>query len=122
MTIAVIDGCKIEEKPRPSLRGVYLGVAGGVGSVPGSELNSFIPCGSDSIYWVEGRGKSGLQTRYGQIAHRQFQPVYVEANGAVSPPNGQAVMEGHSGNMRIDTVFTVTTQVPVECRPKVQPE
>lgn len=84
-------------------------------------MNSFIPCGSDSIYWVEGRAKAALQSRYSQLAHRPFQNVYVELMAQVMPRGNQMPMEGHSGNIRIDTVLTATTQVPVECRPKVRP-
>lgn len=121
--VAVAAGaCKIEQKPQPTHRGVYLGKPGGAGSVPGSEMNSFIPCGSDTIYWVEGPAKSALQSRYSTLARRPFQSVYVELKAQVLPRGNAAPMEGHQATIRIDTVLTATTQVPVECRPKVRPK
>lgn len=70
------------------------------------------------MYWVEGRAQSALQTRYSALARRPFQPVYVEIKAQVLPRGSQAPMEGHDGAIRIDTVLTATTQVPLECRPK----
>jgi hypothetical protein len=104
-----LSACKIAAKPQPTHRGVYTG---------GNQLNTFIPCGEDKMYWVEGKAKSALQSRYAEKARRPFQPIYVELKAQIVPPGNQAPMEGHEGSIRVDTVLTATSQVPLECRPK----
>jgi hypothetical protein len=104
-----LSGCKIKEKPQPTHRGVYSS---------SQSLNTFIPCGEDKLYWVEGKAKSSLQTRYGELTRRPFQPIYIEIKAQVMPRTTAAPMEGHEGSIRVDTVLTATTQVPLECRPK----
>ncbi len=107
-----MQSCKVEPKPQPTHRGVYIG---------GRDMNSFLPCGVDSLYWVEGGAKPALQASYVRIARRPLQPIYVELKAQVLPRGNQAPMEGHVGSIRVDTVLTATNQVPLECRPKVHP-
>ncbi|HMC57117.1 MAG TPA: hypothetical protein VKH19_18200 [Gemmatimonadaceae bacterium] len=107
--VLALSACKIAAKPQPSHRGIYTG---------GAQANYFIPCGENKMYWVAGKAKDALQSSYAEKARRQFQPIYVEVKAQVVPPGDQAPMEGTDGYLRIDTVLTATSQVPLECRPK----
>lgn len=103
-----LSACKIAEKPQPSHRGVYLG----------GQLRYFIPCGENHMYGVEGKAKDVIEARYAEKARGQLRPVYVELKAQVLPPDGRVPLEGTDGYIRVDTVLTATSQVPLECRPK----
>jgi len=103
-----LSGCKIAAKPQPSHRGIYMG----------GQLRYFIPCGENRMYGVEGKAKDALERSYGEKARGQLRPVYVELKAEVLPPGDQAPLEGTEGYIRVDTVLTATSQVPLECRPK----
>jgi len=107
--------CAGEKAPaiEPTHRGVYLA---------GNQLNSFTPCGEQKLYWVEGKASFGLQARYRELARRPFQPIYVELTAEVLPPGNQYPMEGHSGNIRVDTVLEARTVVPRTCKLPVPEE
>jgi len=74
------------------------------------------------MYWVVGRASFVLQSQYRQMAHRPFQPLYIEIRGEVAPAGGQAPMEGHTGNIRVDTVLRAQTIMPVDCKVLVEEE
>ena len=99
-----------EKKPEiePSHRGVYFAA--------GADVNSFTPCGEQSMYWVEGKASFGLQARYREITRRPFQPIYVELLAEVQSRSNQALREGHTGNIRVDSVLTARTVVPATCK------
>jgi hypothetical protein len=50
------------------------------------------------------------------LARRPFQPIYVELTAEVLPRGNQVPMEGHNGNIRVDTVLEARTVVPRTCK------
>ena len=110
--VAACGGSK-QAEVQPTHRGRYVG---------GDQLNTFAPCGEKQMYWVVGRASFVLQSQYRQMAHRPFQPLYIEIRGEVAPAGGQAPMEGHTGNIRVDTVLRAQTIMPVDCKVLVEEE
>jgi len=110
--VAACEGSR-QPEVQPTHRGRYVG---------GDQLNTFAPCGEKQMYWVVGRASFVLQSQYRQMAHRPFQPLYIEIRGEVAPAGGQAPMEGHTGNIRVDTVLRAQTIMPVDCKVLVEEE
>jgi len=104
-----LGACKFAAKPQPTHRGVY---------THAGELDTFIPCGENKLYLVDGGAKEGLKRSYAEKSRRQFRPIYVELKAQVMPPADKAPVDGTDGYIRVDTVLTATSQVPLECRPK----
>ena len=107
LCVAVACGGEKKSTIEPTHRGVYIG---------GNQLNSFTACGDTKLYWVVGKASFGLQSRYQQLVRRPFQPIYVEFLAEVVPMGNQYPMEGHTGNIRVDTVLEARTIVPRTCK------
>jgi len=104
-----VVACKITAKPQPTHRGIYTATG---------PLNTFIPCGENKLYLVQGRAEEALRRSYAEKSRRQLRPIYVELKAQVPEPQTQTAPDGTDGYIRVDTVLTATSQVPLECRPK----
>ena len=86
----------------------------------GHEVESFTPCGSTESFWVMGDPAMLQQLREKAATHSQaqgqpYQPIYVEASGAVEPKPSDGFAADYDGVYRFTEVHTVSESAPSDC-------
>lgn len=82
------------------------------------ELESFIPCGSDNAFWVQGEKKvlQPLRDKLSGLHSDSPRPLYVELTGHFEDnPNSEGISADYDGLYRIESVLTSSPDSPPAC-------
>ncbi len=84
----------------------------------GAEVETFQPCGSDSVYWVLSSPAVLQQLRkmHQSLTTRPYAPIYVRVRGARSDQKPDGFAEQYYGYYRITRVMEMHRVMPSECK------
>jgi len=110
ITLALLSACESSRSAleNPTRAGSY---------VWGAEVNSFKPCGSDSVFWV--LGPPGLlmtlRTAHDSLTTRPYEPIYIRVKGQESSQKTDGFAEETSGYFQITDILEIRRLGPGEC-------
>lgn len=79
----------------------------------GFEVEGFVPCGTDESWWVT-EGEE-LRERYGEVATRPYEAVYVVVRGAVGPEGRYGHLGAYPHEIAVSDVVEIRPARPGEC-------
>ena len=84
----------------------------------GVEVNTFRPCGSDSVFWVLATPEliGELRTAHRTLTTKPYQAIYVRVRGASSPEKPDGFAEQYNGYFRITELLEARRERAGECR------
>ena len=84
----------------------------------GAEVNTFRPCGSDSVFWVLASPEllDELRTAHGTLTTKPYEPIYVRVHGGRSSEKPDGFAEQYNGYFRITAVLEARRERPGKCR------
>ena len=84
----------------------------------GAEVNSFRPCGTDSVFWVLAAPEllTRLRTAHDSLTKRPYEPVYVRIRGHRSSQKTDGFAEETHGYFQVTAVLEIRRPRPSECR------
>ena len=88
--------------------------------VYGANRNTYVPCGSDRRYWVEGDNSvvGALQQRYLNEATLRNQLLFVEFAGEIDASESDAI-DGHDGVFQLQSAGIMRAPTDGDCAPPV---
>ena len=86
----------------------------------GHEVNSFQPCLSDKLFWVEGDNKSleQLEKSYNALKVKSYQDVYVEITAKLLAQSDDGFAASYDGNIYVNQIIKIRKKSKVDCKLK----
>ena len=83
----------------------------------GAEVNSFKPCGSDSVFWVLAPPDllTRLRTAHDSLTTRPYERIYIRVKGHKSSQKTDGFAQETSGYFQITGILEIRRLVPGEC-------
>ncbi len=93
---------------RPTLKGLC---------VIGNEVQTFIPCGSKKVYWIQADQESldVFQVAISEFTDVPFEPFSVEIDGRLSDETGDGFAADYDGQVFVDGVVEVAPASELNC-------
>jgi hypothetical protein len=83
----------------------------------GAEVNSFKPCGSDSVFWVLAPPDllMRLRTAHDSLTTRPYERIYIRVKGHRSSEKTDGFAGETSGYFQITDILEIRRLIPGEC-------
>jgi putative lipoprotein len=85
--------------------------------VIGHEVRTFVPCGSEKVYWIEADEASleRLQTAVGEYTDEPYEPFFAEIIGRLTEEAGEGFAADYDGQVMVDTLVRVAPASELDC-------
>ncbi len=93
---------------RPSLKGLC---------VVGNEVQTFIPCGSKKVYWIQADQESldAFQVAIAEFTDEPYEPFAAEIYGRLSDQAGDGFAADYDGRVFVEGVVEVAPASELDC-------